>query len=75
VIVVFWQMTKAKIAFSVVRLQQAGDETHHLLCSFHESLAQYIWLPVRGVGWGQINADASASLGLRLMCLTLENLQ
>ena len=66
-------MTRAKIAFAVVRLQQAGGETHHLLCSFHESLAQYIWLPVRGVGRVQINADAS--VGLRLMCLTLENLQ
>ena len=74
-IVVFWQMTKAKIAFAVVRLQQTGGETHHLLCSFHKSLAQYIWLPVRGVGRVQINADASVSLGLRLMCLTLENLQ
>ena len=74
-IVVFWQMTKAKIAFAVVRLQQTEGGTHHLLCSFHESLAQYIRLPVRGVGWVQINADASASLGLRLMCLTLENLQ
>ena len=68
-------MTKAKLPSVVVKLQQIGGETHHLLCSFHESLAQYIWLPVRGVGWGQINADASVSLGLRLMCLTLENLQ
>ena len=68
-------MTKAKLPFVVVKSQQIGGETHHLLCSFHESLAQYIWLPVRGVGRVQINADASASLGLRLMCLTLENLQ
>lgn len=68
-------MTKAKLPSVVVKLQQIGGETHHLLCSFHESLAQYIWLPVRGVGRVQINADASVSLGLRLMCLTLENLQ